>query len=73
MSVKDKTPFEGQHDLLCRAVCPNDNCTKYYFGKTARPEVERVKDLNGRGQFYPKESSPSGEEWLRYTKEWLQK
>ena len=54
MSVKDKTPFEGQHDLLCRAVCPNDNCTKYYFRKTARPEVERVKDLNGRGQFYPK-------------------
>ena len=27
-NLKDKTPFEEHHDLLYRAVCTTDNCTK---------------------------------------------
>ena len=48
--MKDKTPFEEQHDLLYRAVCATKNCTEDYVGETARRIVERVKDHNGRDQ-----------------------
>ena len=48
--VKDKTPFEEQHDLLYRAVCATNNCTEDYVGETARRIVERAKDHNGRDQ-----------------------
>ena len=48
--MKDKTPFEEQHDLLYRAVCATNNCTKDYVGGTARRIVERAKDHNGLDQ-----------------------
>ena len=48
--MKDKTPFEEQHDLLKRAVCATDNCTEDYVGETARRIVESAKDHNGRDQ-----------------------
>ena len=73
LSVKDETTFKKQQNLLYRAACPIDNCTKDYLGKTAWPVVERVKDLNGRDQGYPKEPFGSGEEWLCYTRKWLKK
>ena len=46
--MKDKRPFEVQHDLLYRAVCAADNCTEYYVGETARLIVERAKYHNGQ-------------------------
>ena len=49
-NLKDKTPFEEQHDLFYRAVCATDNCTEDYVGETARRIVERAKDHNGRDQ-----------------------
>ena len=49
-NVKDKTPFEEQHDLLYRAVCATDSCTEDYVGETARLIVERAKDHSGRDQ-----------------------
>ena len=49
-NLKDKTPFEEQHDLLYRAVCATNNCTEDYVGETARCKVERAKDHNGRDQ-----------------------
>ena len=48
--MKDKTPFEEQHDLLYRAVCATNNCTEDYVGETARRIVETAKDHNGRDQ-----------------------
>ena len=48
--MKDKTPFEEQHDLLYRAVCATNNCTEDYVGQTARRIVETAKDHNGRDQ-----------------------
>ena len=48
--MKDKTPFEEQHDLLYRAVCATDNCTEDYVGETARRIVKTAKDHNGRDQ-----------------------
>ena len=49
-NVKDKTPFDEQHDLLYRAVCATDNCIEDYVGETARRIVERAEDHNGRDQ-----------------------
>ena len=49
-NVKDKTPFEEQHDLLYRAVCATNNCTEDYAGETARSIIENAKDHNGRNQ-----------------------
>ena len=46
-NLKDKTPFEEQHDPLYRAVCATDSCTENYVGETARRIVERAKDHNG--------------------------
>ena len=49
-NVKDKTPFEKQHDLLYRAVCATRNCIEDYVGETARCIVESAWDDNGQGQ-----------------------
>ena len=49
-NLKDKTPFEEQHDLLYRAACATDTCTEDYVGETVRRIVERAKDHNGRDQ-----------------------
>ena len=49
-NLKDKTPFEEQHDLLYRAVCATDIGTEYYVGDTSRHVVERPKDRNARDQ-----------------------
>ena len=43
-NVKDKTPFEEQHDLPYKAVCATQNCTEDYVGETAWCIVERAKD-----------------------------
>ena len=32
-TLKDKTHFEEQHDLLYRAVCDTDSCTEDYAGE----------------------------------------
>ena len=47
-NIKDPTPFEGQHDLVYRSVCNNDNCNDDYIEEIARRLKERVKDHNGR-------------------------
>ena len=73
MSVIDKTLFEEQYDLLCRAVYPIDNCTKDNLGMTVRPVVDRAKDLNGQNQCNSKESFACSEDWFHYTREWLKK
>ena len=48
--MKDKRPFEVQHDLRYRAVCAAGNGTEYYVGETARLIVERAKDRNSQDQ-----------------------
>ena len=48
--MKDKTPFEEQHDLLYRAVCATNNCTEDYVGETARRIVETAKNQNDRDE-----------------------
>ena len=48
--MKDKTPFEEQHDLLYRAVCATNNCTEDYVGETARRVVETAKNQNDRDE-----------------------
>ena len=59
LSVRDKTLFEEQHDLLYRAI---DNCTKENLKITVRPVVDRVKNLNGKNQCYSKKPFASGED-----------
>ena len=61
LSVRDKTLFEEQHDLLYRAIYPIDNCTKEDLKVTVRLVVDRVKNLNGKNQCYPKKPFASGE------------
>ena len=60
LSVRDKTLFEEQHDLLYRAIYPIDNCTKDNLGKTVGPVVNKAKDLNGQNQCYSKEPYACG-------------
>ena len=62
LSVRDKTLFEEQHDLLYRAIYPIDKCTKENLKVTVRPAVDRVKNLNGKNQCYLKKPFGSGEE-----------
>ena len=47
-SIKDPTPFEEQHDLICHLVWNNGNCNNDYIGEIGQPLKERVKDHNGR-------------------------
>ena len=52
-NVKDKTPFEEQHDLLYRSVCATNNHTKdCILETTSRHIVVRAKDHNGRDKHY---------------------
>ena len=69
MSVRDKTLFEEQHDLLYGAIYPIDNCTKENLKVTVRLVVDRAKNLNGKNQCYPKKPFASGEDWFQYTRE----
>ena len=62
LSVRDKTLFEEQHDLLYRAIYPIDNCTKENLKITVRPLVDRVKDLHDKNQCYRKKPFASGED-----------
>ena len=48
INVKDKKPFEEQHNLPYRAVCVTDNYTEDYVGETSRCIVERAKYHNGQ-------------------------
>ena len=49
-NVRDKTPFEKQHDLPYSAVCATNNCAEDYAGETARRIDGRAKDHNSRDQ-----------------------
>ena len=44
--MKDKTPFEEQHDLVYKAVCATEKCTEDYVGETSRRIVKRAEDHN---------------------------
>ena len=48
--MKDKIPFEEQHDLVYKAVCATEKCTEDYVGQTARRIVKRAEDHNLRDQ-----------------------
>ena len=67
--IRVKTLFEEQHDLLYRAIYSIDKCTKENLKVTVRPVVNRVKNLNGKNQWYLKKPFASGEEWFHYTRE----
>ena len=62
LSLRDKTLFEEQHDLLYRAIYSIDKCTKENLKVTVRPVVDRVKNRNGKNQCYLKKPFASGEE-----------
>ena len=47
-SIKDKTSFEHQHDLICYINCTERSCLGNYVGETGRRIIERIKDLCGR-------------------------
>ena len=49
-NVKDKIPFEEQHDILYRSVCATDNCIEDYVEETNRCIVERSKYHSGWDQ-----------------------
>ena len=67
--IRVKTLFEEQHDLLYRAIDSIDNCIKDNLKITVIPVVDRVKDLNGKNQCYPKKPFASGEDGFQYTRE----
>ena len=46
-NVKDKIPFEEQHDILYRSVCATDNWIEDYVEETNRCIVERSKHHSG--------------------------
>ena len=43
-SVKDKTKFEHQHDVVYSVTCPKNNCNVTYIGETARRISVRAKE-----------------------------
>ena len=43
-SVKDKTTFENQHDVVYGVTCPMNNCNATYIGETARRISVRAKE-----------------------------
>ena len=47
-NIKDKTKLEHQHNLVYKAICPNENCQETYVGETERRIIERIKDHQGR-------------------------
>ena len=69
LSVIIKTLFEEQQGLLYRAIYPINNCTKDNRKITVRPVVDRVKDLDGKNQCYPKKPFARGEDKFHCTRE----
>ena len=39
--MKDPTPFEEQHDVVCHSFCSAENCNENYIGESARRLDER--------------------------------
>ena len=48
--IKDPTPSEEQHDIICNSFCSADNCNESYIGENGRQLNERIKDYNGLGR-----------------------
>ena len=47
-SIKDKTSFEHQHDLIYYVNCTEPSCRDIDPGETGRRIIERIKDHSGR-------------------------
>ena len=47
-SIKNKTSFEHQHDLIHNVFCTETSCRDNYIGETGRRIVERIKDHSER-------------------------
>ena len=47
-SIKDKTKFEHQHDLVYYVKCTEPSCRDNYVGETGRRIIERIKDHSSR-------------------------
>ena len=47
-SLKDKTSFEHQHDLIYYVNCTEPSCRDNYVGEIGRRIIERIKDHSGR-------------------------
>ena len=47
-SIKDKTKFEHQQDLVYYVKCTEPSCRDNYVGETGRRIIERIKDHSGR-------------------------
>ena len=47
-TLKDKTNFEHQHDLIHYVNCTEPSCRDNYVGKTGRKIIEKIKDHSGR-------------------------
>ena len=47
-SIKDKTSFEHQHDLIYYANCTKPSCRDNYVGESSRRIIERIEDHSGR-------------------------
>ena len=47
-SIKDKTKFKHQHDLVYCVKCTEPSCRDNYVGETGRRITERIKDHSGR-------------------------
>ena len=47
-SIKDKTKFEHQHDLVYYVNCTEPSCCDNYVGKTGRRIIERIKNHSSR-------------------------
>ena len=47
-SLKDKTSFKHQHDLIYYVYCTERSCRDNYVGETGRRIIERIKDHSGR-------------------------
>ena len=47
-SMKDKTKFEHQHDLVYYVNCTEPSCCGNYVGKTGRRIIERIKNHSSR-------------------------
>ena len=47
-SIKDKTSFEHQHDLIYYINCTKPSCRGNCVGETGRRIIERIKDHSGR-------------------------
>ena len=45
---KDQTKKDHQHDVVCYAKCPEEQCTEGYTGETSRRLIERVKDHSSK-------------------------